>query len=132
MIPDVRVFPLNERPHLPPALRQCLGDSRGHWEGTTLVVDTTNFNDKTEFHGASEGLHLIERFTRVDDRTLDYTLTIQDPTTFTRPWTIAFPAMKADGPIYEYACHEGNYAMTNALAGSRAAEKRLSGTSSPR
>jgi hypothetical protein len=123
MIHDARVIPLDNRPHLPPGIRQWMGDSRGHWEGDTLVVDTTNFTNKTVFRGSSENLHLTERFTRIDRDTLQYRVTIDDPTTFTRPWTIELPAARMDGDIYEYACHEGNYGMRNLLSASRAAER---------
>ena len=124
MIHDVRVIPLDNRPHLPSNLRQWMGDSRGRWEGDTLVVDTTNFTNKTVFRGASENLHLTERFTRLDKNTLQYRVTVDDPTTFTRPWTIELPAVRMDAEIYEYACHEGNYAMRNLLSASRAAERQ--------
>jgi hypothetical protein len=120
MIHDVRIIPLDGRPHIPANIRQWLGDSRGHWEGNTLVVDTTNFTDKTNFSGADENLHLVERFTRTDDRTILYEFTVDDPTAFTRPWRGEVPFTKAPGPIYEYACHEGNYSMENMLKGARA------------
>ncbi|MEQ1870400.1 MAG: hypothetical protein ABL961_10295 [Vicinamibacterales bacterium] len=123
MIHDARIIPLDGRPHLAPGLRQWMGDPRGHWEGDTLVVDTTNFTNKTTFRGSSENLHLIERFTRTDKDTLTYRATIEDPTTFTKPWTIEMPAVRLDADIYEYACHEGNYGMSNLLSASRAAEK---------
>jgi hypothetical protein len=87
-----------------------MGDSRGHWEGDTLVVDTTNFTDKTAFQGTGENLHVIERFTRVEPNTLLYKFTIDDPSTFIRPWTAELPFVTASGPAYEFACHEGNYA----------------------
>jgi hypothetical protein len=122
MIHDVRVIPLDGRPHLTPGLRQWMGNSRGHWEGDTLVVDTTGFTDKTTFRGSSENLHLTERFTRTERDLLIYRVTIDDSTTFTKPWTIEIPATPADGTLYEYACHEGNYAMVHALSGSRAKE----------
>jgi hypothetical protein len=127
MIHDTRVIPLDNRPHLPSTVRQWMGDSRGRWEGETLVVDTTNFTSKTAFRGASENLHLTERFSRIDGDTLQYRLTVDDPTTFTRPWTIELPAVRIDGEIYEYACHEGNYAMRNLLSASRAAERQAGG-----
>jgi hypothetical protein len=122
MIHDVRVIPLDRRPHLPQNVRQWMGDSRGHWEGNTLVVDTTNFSDKTRFRGSDEKLHLIERFTRVDPGTILYEFTVDDPTAFTKPWTAQIPMRKSEGPIFEYACHEGNYAMAGMLAGARADE----------
>jgi hypothetical protein len=123
MIHDVRVIPLNGRPHLPQNIRLWMGDSRGRWEGNTLVVDTTNFTDKTHFRGSDENLHLVERFTRVSPDTILYQFTVEDPTAFTKPWTGEAPLMKTPGPIYEYACHEGNYSMTNVLSGARSAEK---------
>jgi hypothetical protein len=123
MIHDVRIIPLDGRPHFPQRIRQWLGDSRGHWEGNTLVVDTTNFTDKTHFRGADRNLHLIERFTRVDPSTILYEFTVDDPTVFTKPWKAQAPLTKTPGPIYEYACHEGNYAMPNVLKGARAQEK---------
>jgi hypothetical protein len=103
-------------------VRQWLGDSIGHWEGDTLVVDTTNFTDQTRFRGSSENLHVIERFTRVDANTILYKATIDDPTTFTKAWTVQFPFLATTGPVYEYACHEGNYAMTDILGGARKTE----------
>ena len=123
MIHEARVVPLDGRPHLDPRIRQYLGDSRGHWEGKTLVVDTTNFGDMTNFRGSTTGLHMVERFTRVDADTLNYEVTFDDPTTWTRPWTAAIPWKKSQGQIYEYACHEGNYGMTGILSGGRAEEK---------
>ena len=123
MIHDARVIPLDGRPHLEGGIHQWLGDSRGHWEGNTLVVDTTNFTGKTAFRGASESLHLIERFTRTDAETIRYEFTVDDPATFTRPWSAEIPMRRTQGPIYEYACNEGNYALTDILAGARAEEK---------
>jgi hypothetical protein len=123
MIHDIRVIPLDGRPHIPENIRLWLGDSRGHWEGMTLVVDTTNFNDKTHLRNSDRNLHLIERFTRTDENTILYQFTVEDPTAFTRPWKGEVPLTKAPGPIYEYACHEGNYAMTGILKGARAQEK---------
>jgi hypothetical protein len=123
MIHEARIIPLDGRPQLDPALQQWTGSSRGRWEGDTLVVETTNFSNKTTFRGSSAGLRLTERFTRVSSDVLRYQVTIDDPSTFTRPWTIEVPATAAEGQIYEYACHEGNYAIPNAMSGSRAAEK---------
>jgi hypothetical protein len=123
MIHDIRIIPLDARPHIPANIRQWLGDSRGRWEGNTLVVDTTNFNDKTNLAGSDENLHLIERFTRSGENTITYEFTVDDPTAFTRVWKGEIPLTKALGPIYEYACHEGNYAMENILKGARAQEK---------
>ena len=122
---NARVVPLDGRPHLGSHLRQWVGDSRGHWDGDTLVVDTTNFLRETVvFQGqTSADLHLVERFTRVDADTLLYEVTVDDPTTWTRPWTYSVPMMKNSEPIYEYACYEGNYAMETILAGARAKEQ---------
>ncbi len=125
MIHDVRIIPLDGRPHLASNIRQWLGDPRGHWEGNTLIVDTTNFTDKNPFKGSDRNLHLIERFTRVDPDTILYRFTVDDPTAFTRSWTGEAPMTKTTGTIYEYACHEGNYAMTNILSGARAEEKAI-------
>ena len=129
MIHEARIVPLDGRPHLTPAIKSYMGDSRGWWEGTTLVVETTNLNGRTGVGGnggggSSDRAKLIERFTLRDANTLQYQVTIDDPGTYTRPWTIAFPWKRE--PVYgmfEYACHEGNYAMRNILSGSRAAEK---------
>ena len=123
MIHDVRMIPLDGRPGLSPTIRQWMGSSRGRWEGDTLVVETSNFTSKTTYRGSQENLKLTERFRRVDADTLLYQVAIEDPTTFTRPWTIELPATRADGEVYEYACHEGNYGMANLLSASRAAEK---------
>ena len=122
-IHDARIVPMDGRAHLPPHLRQWMGDSRGHWEGDTLVVETTNFNDKKYFRGASGGMHLIERFARVDETVLNYEFTVSDPESFTRPWTAQIPMRKSLDPIYEYACHEGNYGMESTLSGARAVER---------
>ncbi len=127
MIHDTRIIPLDGRPHLNGAIRQWLGDPRGRWEGNTLVVETTNFNDKVFERGAATGfgagMRLIERITRIDADHLDYELTIDDRATFTRPWTVSTPMTKTDGPLFEYACHEGNLAMKGILAGARVVEK---------
>jgi hypothetical protein len=100
-----------------------MGDSVGHWEGDTLVVDTTNFTNKTRFRGSTENLHVVERFTRVDNKTLLYRFTIEDPDTWSRPWTGEYSWPATDGKIFEYACHEGNYALTDILKGARLREK---------
>ena len=121
MVHDVRVIRMNGT-HAPSNIRQWLGDSIGHWEGDTLVVDTTNFNDETLFEGASPNLHVIERFQRIDANTILYKVTIDDPSTFAQQWTMEYPFVAARGPIYEYACHEGNYAMTDILGGARKAD----------
>jgi hypothetical protein len=123
MIHDSRIIPLDGRPHLPPTVRQWMGDSRGRWEGDTLVVDTSNFSEQSIYRGSADRLHLVERFSRTDTDTLTYEVTIDDPTTFTKPWTVVLPATKSQGEVYEYACHEGNYGMFNLLSGSRAAEQ---------
>jgi hypothetical protein len=122
MIHDARIIPLDNRPHLPGTVRQWLGNSVGHWDGDTLVVETTNFTDKTTFQNSGPDMKLTERFKRTDQDTLMYEFTVNDPSTFARPWTAQIPMSKTDGPIWEYACHEGNYAMTNVLKGARAAE----------
>jgi hypothetical protein len=123
MIHDVRTIPTDGRPHLPATVRQWMGDPRGHWEGDTLVVDTTNFTDKTNFRGSGENLHLIERFTRTAPGQLMYEFTVNDPASFTRPWTVQIPMAKTDGPLFEYACHEGNYGMEGMLRGARQQER---------
>jgi len=125
MIHDVRIIPLDNRPHLPQNVRQLKGDSSAHWEGDTLVVETTNFTNRTAFRGASENMRVTERFRRVDADTLMYQFTVDDPETFTAPWTAEIPIMKSNGPVFEYACHEGNYAMTGGLAGARAEEGKV-------
>jgi hypothetical protein len=122
MIHDARIIPLDGRPHPPTNVRQWMGDGRGHWEGDTLVVDTTNFTDKTRFNNSSENLHVVERFTPVDGKTLLYRFTIEDPQTWDRPWTGEYTWPATDKPIYEYACHEGNYAMGDILRGARREE----------
>jgi hypothetical protein len=124
MIHDARVIPLDGRPHVSPDIRQWLGDSRGHWDGNTLVVDTTNFNSEYSFRGSDRNLHLTERFTRVSPDMIQYEFTVDDPTAFTKPWTARVPLNKTPDRVYEYACHEGNYALTDILAGARAAEKK--------
>ena len=121
---EVRRIPLDGRPHLAANVRQWLGDSRGHWEGDTLVVDTTNFTGKTNFKGTDENLHLTERFTRIRPDVLMYQFTVDDPTAFTRPWSAQAPMVASPGPLYEYACHEGNYGLAGVLAGARAEEKK--------
>jgi hypothetical protein len=123
MIHDARIVPTDGRPHPPSSVRKYLGDSIGRWEGDTLVVDTTNFTDKTNFRGASDELHLVERFTRPDAETLLYEFTVTDPSSFTRSWTAVVPMKRTDEQVYEYACHEGNKAMTGILGGARYLEK---------
>jgi hypothetical protein len=123
MIHDVRVIPLDRGPHLPDGVRQWRGDSRGHWEGDMLVVETTNFTGKTAFRGSSEKMRLTERFRRMDADTLLYQYTVDDPASFEKPWTVEIPVTRSGAQIFEYACHEGNYAMGGGLAGARAQEK---------
>ncbi len=130
MIHEARIVPLDGRPHLPGHMEQWLGDSRGHWEGDTLVVDTTNFTDKVGSFsttsvswGTGERLHLTERFTRVDADTLRYEFTVDDPSRWQQPWSGEIPLRTADGPLFEYACHEGNYSIVNVLRGERARER---------
>jgi hypothetical protein len=118
MIHDARIVRMNAQ-HLPKNIRLWLGDSVGHWEGDTLIVDTTNFTDKTQFMGSTENLHVVERFTRVDEKTLLYRFTVDDPASYTKPWTGEYAWPAADGQIYEYACHEGNYALEDILRGAR-------------
>ena len=131
MIHDTRIIRLDGRPHPPREIRLWLGDSIGHWEGDTLVVDTTNFNDSGGFYGDAGGnfgwdrnLHLIERFSLLDADTLLYRFEIDDPTAFTQPWKGELTMSRSSGPIYEYACHEGNYALPNMLRGFRASERQ--------
>ena len=134
---DFRVIPLDGRPHLPPNVRQWKGDSRGRWEGNTLIVETRNFNSKRPgvgdnfaagqtFRGASEDMRLTERFTRVDADTIEYRFTVEDPKTWTKPWSAEVPILKdkIQGPLFEHACHEGNYSVANMLRGAREAEKK--------
>ena len=121
MVHDARIVRMNAE-HLPKDIRRWMGDSVGHWEGDTLVVDTTNFNDKTRFRGSTDNLHVIERFTRIDAKTLLYRFTVEDPETWDKPWTGEYTWPATDKPIYEYACHEGNYALADILRGARAQE----------
>ena len=123
MVHDVRVIKMNGT-HPPSNVRTLLGDSIGHWEGDTLVVDTTNFRPEAAFGGASANLHVIERFERTDANTILYKVTIDDPSTYTKQWTMEFPFNSTKGPVYEYACHEGNYAMTDIMGGAREMEKK--------
>ena len=118
MIHDARIVRMNAQ-HLPKEIRRWMGDSVGHWEGDTLVIDTTNFTDKTRFHGSTEDLHVVERFSRVDDHTLLYRFTVEDPQTWDRPWTGEMTWPATDKPILEYACQEGNYALGDVMRGAR-------------
>ena len=134
MIHDVRIIPLDGRTHVSPRVRQWLGDSRGHWDGDTLVVETTNFRDGVQERGmantivgGSPDMVLVERFRRIDGDAIDYKFTVTDPAVFTAPWTVSAPMSRLkEGQIYEYACHEGNYALGNILKGARAAERKPS------
>jgi hypothetical protein len=119
---EARIVPLDGRPRRSPAIQQWMGDSRGRWDGDTLVVETTNFNDKNPFRESGDTMRLVERFRRVAANAIDYQFTVDDPRTFTKPWTVSMP-MTTGGPIFEYACHEGNYAMRNMLGGARLAER---------
>jgi hypothetical protein len=129
---DVRLIPLDARPHLPAGMPQWKGNSRGRWEGDTLVIDTTDFrfNNQSRFgvgylNGMSDqNLHVTERFQRTDADTIVYRATVDDPTVFTRPWTVEISWTKRNDPIFEYACHEGNYGMAGILSGARAEEKK--------
>jgi hypothetical protein len=130
MIHEARIIPLDGRPHLPAGIGQWLGDSRGRWDGDTLVVETTNYHPLSGFNsyyccrGAAEHLTITERFRRTDADTIDYRFTVEDPTTFTRPFTVEVPMGRVDGPIFEYACHEANYGLEGILRGARAEERR--------
>jgi hypothetical protein len=129
MIHEVRIIPLDDRPHIDGDIRLWMGDSRGRWDGDTLVVETTNFAEQIVFNsynccpGAGANLRLVERFTSVDANTLDHRYTVEDSTTYAGPWTASIPLVRFNGPIYEYACHEGNYGMENLLRGARVQEQ---------
>jgi hypothetical protein len=124
MLHDVRIIPLDGRPQPPSNVRQWTGSSRGRWEGQTLVIETTNLTDKFAFQGSSENMRLTERFTRTGEDTIRYQFTVDDPSTWTSSWSAEVPWAKDSGPIFEHACHEGNYGLANTLAGARAEEKR--------
>jgi hypothetical protein len=124
-IHEVRIIPLDGRPHLPSSVRQWKGDSRGRWEGNTLVVETINFNDETNYQNTGEDLRLTERFTRIDPETILYEYTVNAPSSYERPWTVQYTWTRTDDPIFEYACHEGNYGIVGSLSGARAVEKRM-------
>ena len=137
MVHEARVVPLDSRPHVAPSIRQWLGDSRGYWDGDALVVESRNFTNKrssfittsTDAVGEGGALHLIERFTRVDADWLRYEYTVNDPVTWVRPFTASQMLPRSAGPIFEYACHEGNYGLSNALAGARAEEREMAAQS---
>ena len=137
MVHEARIIPLDRRHHLPSSVRQWLGDSLGRWEGDTLVVETTNYHPQSGFNsyyccpGSAEHLTIVERFRRSSPDTIDYRFTVDDPTTFTRPFTVELPMGRSDGPIFEYACHEANYGLEGILRGARA-EEREKGAASPR
>jgi hypothetical protein len=120
-IHDVRIIPTDGRPHIAKGIRQWYGDSVGHWEGNTLVIDTTNFTDLSPFQGA-QNVHMTERLTRADEDTIVYQFTVEDPGMWTKPWSGELPITKIDGQLYEYACHEANYPLANTLRGARVAE----------
>ena len=129
MIHEVRIIPLDGRAHFDKSVHFWLGDSVGHWEGDTLVVDTTNYTDEVRNNIynccgiAGNDMHVVERFKRVDATTIDYRFTVEAPKTYVQPFTVAVPLKKAQGPIYEYACHEGNYALHDMLAAGRLSDK---------
>ena len=124
MVHHARIIPIDGRPRMPGAVRQWTGSSRGHWEGETLVVETANFNGKFPIRGSSEQIRLTERFTRVDADTIRYQFTVDDPATWTKPWSAEQPMRKITGPIFEHACHEGNYDLRNLLTTARVLEKK--------
>jgi hypothetical protein len=124
MIHDARIIPLDSRPQPPQNIRQWVGLSRGRWENNTLVVETTNFNGKNPFAGSSENLRVIERFTRLADDVIQYRFTIEDESMWARPWSGELPLSKTSGPLFEHACHEGNYGLYNTLVGARLEEKK--------
>jgi len=130
MIHETRIISMDGRPHLPQTMRKWLGDSIGHWEDKTLVVDTTNFTSKTSFRGSDENLHLIERFTRTGPDTILYEFTVDDLTAFVAPWRAEVPMRRSAGPMYEFACHEGNFALGRMLSIAREAEKAAVKTAS--
>jgi len=122
MVHDARIVRMNAE-HAPDHVRRWLGDSVGHWDGDTLVVDTTNFREETGLYGGDENLHLVERFTKLEDGNLLYDFTVDDPTAWTGPWSGRYVWKQTDKPVYEYACHEGNYSMGNILRGARRLER---------
>ena len=122
---DARIIPMDGRPPVAGAIRQWMGDSRGRWEGDTLVVETTNFSGKAYYQGSTDGMHLVERFTRTGADALEYEYTVSDPASYTRPWTASITMTPIEGDLYEFACHEGNYGMEGILAGARADEREM-------
>jgi hypothetical protein len=125
MIHSARIVDLNRRAHRPSSVRFLTGDSVGHWDRDTLVVDTTNFSTEGGFRGATVNLHLVERFTRVDADTLRYEFTVDDPATWTKPWSASIPMTRSEERMFEYACHEANYALAGVLKGARYQEKQV-------
>jgi hypothetical protein len=120
---SVRVIPTSGQPHAPNGIPQLRGDSKGHWEGDTLVVDVSNFTDYNPFRGSGDKLHVVERFTRVDPNTILYRFTVEDRETWDQSWTAELVMTTGQGPIYEFGCHEGNYGLANTLRGARVAEQ---------
>ena len=131
MIHETRIVPTTPRPALGGALTAYQGTARGQWDGNTLVVETTNFTDKTRFQRSSEALHVVERFTRVDADTILYEFTVDDPTSWTSPWSAEIPMVKTEGPLFEYACHEGNYDVRHLLEIYRNLEIQAAAEASP-
>ncbi len=123
-----RIIPLDNRPHVSDPIRTWSGHSVGRWEGDTLVIDTTNFNEKVAVQGSGPDLHVIERLTRVSADRIDYRVTLEDPGTWTRPWSAEIPMLATEGKLYEYACHEGNYGLSNILSGARFTEREAAST----
>jgi hypothetical protein len=123
MVHTVRVVPLDGPPRLSESIHQWSGDARGHWEADTLVIETGNFRADRGWRGSSDKMKLVERLTRVDADTLEYTFTVTDPETWTKPWTASIPLRRSNLPVYEYACHEGNYSVPNILSGARTIER---------
>jgi hypothetical protein len=132
MIHDTRVISLAKRPHPPAAVQQWLGDSLGRWEGDTFVVETTNYKPRSFMSMSSEKLHVVERFSRTGPEILQYEITIDDPATWTKPWSLMIPLKRANHPLYEYACHEGNYGLAGILAGARVEEQAAASKSQPK
>ena len=128
MVHDTRIVPLDGRPNLSSKIHQWFGDSRGHWEGNTLVVETGNFSDKTNYRGSGATLHMLEHFTRTGKNSIEYRLTVDDPTTWTKSWTVEEHMRTSEGDLYEYACHEGNYGLHNILEEARDADKAAAKT----
>jgi len=127
MLGGTRVIPTSGGAHVGSKLREYMGDSRGHWDGNTLVVETTNFSNRTLYRGSSENMTLLERFTIVEPHVLNYEFTIVDPTTFVKPWTASIPYIRTTDQLFEYACHEGNYGMEGILQGARVEEAKRAG-----